>query len=90
MLRKYTQAKITENTTAEIMQVILLETLESYAPEIVVELRSDGVDDGELEDNVRRIEKWVEEWKRNGGGEAQSRDVEHEEDKEEEGDGMQA
>jgi adenylate kinase len=90
MLRKYTQAKITENTTAEIMQVILLETLESYAPEIVVELRSDGVDDGELEDNVRRIEKWVEEWKRNGGGEAQSRDVEQEEDKEEEGVGMQA
>jgi adenylate kinase len=89
MLRKYTQAKITENTTAEIMQVILLETLESYAPEIVVELRSDGVDDGELEDNVRRIEKWVEEWKRNGGGEAQSRDVEQEEDKEEEGVGMQ-
>ncbi len=47
--------------------MILSETLESYAPEIVVELKSDGAD-GELEENVARIERWVEEWKRNGGG----------------------
>ncbi len=50
------------------MQVVLAETLESYAPEIVVELQSDG-GEGELEENVRRIERWVEEWKKNGGGE---------------------
>ena len=64
MLRKYPSAKITENITAEIMMTCLTETKESYPEEIVVELRSDGSGgDKEVQDNVRRIEAWVEQWR---------------------------
>ena len=42
----------------------LTETKESYPEEIVVELRSDGSGgDKEVQDNVSRIEAWVEQWR---------------------------
>ncbi|WVR04015.1 hypothetical protein IAU60_001014 [Kwoniella sp. DSM 27419] len=60
--RNYPENKVTENLTAEIMQTCLSETRESYAPEIVVELTSEGRDDGEVEENVGRIAEWVTKW----------------------------
>jgi adenylate kinase len=48
------------------MMTCLLETRESYAEEIVVELTSDGsAGEGEVEENVRRITEWVTGWKEN-------------------------
>lgn len=39
------------------------ETRESYAEEIIVELKSDGSGgDNEVEDNVKRIEQWAAAW----------------------------
>lgn len=58
----YKPNKIQENVSAEIMEVIPAETRESYEPEIVVELRSDGVDDDEMDGNVKRIEEWCVNW----------------------------
>ena len=52
--------KIQENNEAEIMEVVLDEARSSYAPEIVVELKSEGTDD--LEANVARIVQWIEAW----------------------------
>ncbi|WVQ79162.1 hypothetical protein IAT38_001258 [Cryptococcus sp. DSM 104549] len=62
--RNYPEKKITENVTAEIMMTCVNETRESYAEEIVVELKSEGESDGEVEENVRRIAQWVENWKK--------------------------
>jgi adenylate kinase len=46
------------------MMTCLTETSESYADEIVVELKSDGSGgEAEVEDNVRRIAEWVEAWR---------------------------
>jgi len=64
MDRKYPPNKVTENITAEIMMTCLKETRESYPEEIVVELKSDGSGgDGEVDENVRRICDWVEQWR---------------------------
>ncbi|OWT35419.1 hypothetical protein AYX14_03554 [Cryptococcus neoformans] len=63
-VRNYPANKITENITAEIMMTCLNETRESYAEEIVVQLQSEGKDDGEVEENVRRIAQWAENWRR--------------------------
>lgn len=43
------------------MEVLLDEARQSYAEEIVVELRSDEADD--IEKNVGRIETWIKSWK---------------------------
>ncbi|CEP03388.1 Adenylate kinase isoenzyme 6 like protein [Plasmodiophora brassicae] len=56
--RRYAQNKISENIEAEIMQVVLDESRESFDPAIVHELRSDTVDD--LEANVTRIVSWLD------------------------------
>ncbi|CAG8635951.1 2620_t:CDS:2, partial [Ambispora gerdemannii] len=40
---------------------VLEEARESYAPEKVVELQSNSVDD--MDSNASRIEKWIEDWK---------------------------
>ena len=61
-ISNYKPNKIQENVSAEIMEVIPAETRESYEAEIVVELRSDGVDDGEMDENVKRIEEWCVNW----------------------------
>ena len=42
------------------MEVVLDEARSSYAPEIVVELKSEGVED--LESNVARIVEWTNAW----------------------------
>jgi len=60
--RGYPLKKIQENNEAEIMEVVLDEARSSYAPEIVVELKSEGTDD--LESNVSRIVQWIEAWQR--------------------------
>ncbi|KAH7122692.1 AAA domain-containing protein [Dendryphion nanum] len=65
--RGYSGKKLEENMDAEIMQVLLEEARESYAEEIVVELRSEEAAD--LEANVERVEKWVEGWRENRKGE---------------------
>lgn len=48
------------------METCLSETHEAYAPEIIVQLRSDGLEggEGEADENVRRIADWVEAWRR--------------------------
>ncbi|KAI0936202.1 hypothetical protein AcV5_004399 [Taiwanofungus camphoratus] len=63
--RGYPLKKIQENNEAEIMEVVLDEARSSYAPEIVVELRSEGTED--LESNVARIVQWIEAWRRDRG-----------------------
>ena len=63
--RNYNEGKLQENIDAEVMEVILDEARESYDEEIVVELKSEGVED--LEANVERIERWVEAWKKDHG-----------------------
>jgi adenylate kinase len=60
--RNYQLKKIQENNEAEIMQVVLDEAKSSYAPEIVVELRSEDM--GDLEENISRIVEWIKAWQR--------------------------
>ena len=43
------------------MEVIAQEARDSYEPEIVVELKSESIDD--LESNVARIVEWIHAWK---------------------------
>lgn len=45
----------------EIMQVVLETARESYAPEIVVELPSNTVED--MESNVDRVKQWLQAYK---------------------------
>ncbi|ORX59708.1 P-loop containing nucleoside triphosphate hydrolase protein [Hesseltinella vesiculosa] len=59
--RGYNKKKLDENMSCEIMQVVLDEARESYAPEIVVELQSNTVDD--MESNVDRVKQWLDAWK---------------------------
>jgi adenylate kinase len=59
--RGYADEKLQENLDSEIMQVLLEEAREAYDEEIVVELRSDALED--VEGNVERMEQWVESWK---------------------------
>ncbi|KAJ3087097.1 hypothetical protein HK102_011819 [Quaeritorhiza haematococci] len=56
--RNYPTIKIQENIECEIMQVVLEEARASYAQEIVVELKSETIDD--MEGNVERIQEWVD------------------------------
>ena len=42
------------------MEIIAQEARDSYEPEIVVELKSEGV--GDLESNVARIVEWINAW----------------------------
>ena len=60
--RKYSLKKITENNEAEIMEVVAQEARDSYEPEIVVELKSESVED--LGSNVARIVEWIQAWKK--------------------------
>jgi len=47
------------------MQTVLDDAKESYAEEIVVELKSETTED--LESNVERIITWVKAWQRDRG-----------------------
>lgn len=58
--RGYSEKKVSENVECEIMQVVLQEATESYAPEIVQALESRTVDD--MENNVARALAWMEHW----------------------------
>ena len=65
----YSLKKIQENNEAEIMQQVLEEARESYAKEIIVELKSETIED--MESNVERIIQWIGQWQKNqvrGGG----------------------
>ncbi|KAG1471392.1 hypothetical protein G6F56_002144 [Rhizopus delemar] len=61
--RGYNKRKIDENMECEIMQVVLETAHESYAPEIVVELQSNSIDD--IESNAERVKMWLDLWKEN-------------------------
>lgn len=63
--RGYAQKKLDENMDAEIMEVLLQEARDAYEEEIVVELRSEDAD--QVEENVQRIETWVQNWKKDHG-----------------------
>ncbi|KAG9001860.1 factor activating pos9, partial [Tulasnella sp. 427] len=63
--RGYSLKKIQENNESEIMQTVLDEARESYAEEIVVELKSETTED--MESNVERIVSWIENWRRDRG-----------------------
>lgn len=47
------------------MEVVLDEARSSYAPEIVIELKSETTED--LESNVERIVKWIKAWQQDQG-----------------------
>ncbi|KAG8942539.1 factor activating pos9 [Tulasnella sp. 424] len=63
--RGYSLKKIQENNESEIMQTVLDDAKDSYAEEIVVELRSNSTED--LENNVERIVSWIQNWRRDRG-----------------------
>ena len=65
--RNYPEIKLQENIDAEIMQVILEEARDSYDEEIVIELISESTED--MDNNVERIAKWLEDWKKNNSTE---------------------
>lgn len=47
------------------MEVVLEEARSSYPPEIVVELRSEGMED--LEANTARVVEWIYAWRKERG-----------------------
>jgi len=47
------------------MQVVLEEARTSYPAEIVVELKSESMED--LEANVKRIVEWIQAWRKDRG-----------------------
>ena len=67
LARGYSGAKLEENMDAEIMEVLLQEARDSYDEEIVVELQSDDAD--QVEQNIERLESWVEQWKKDHAAE---------------------
>lgn len=58
--RGYETKKITENVDAEIIQVCLDEAMESYPPELVLELSSNSVQD--MQSNVAKINSIISNW----------------------------
>jgi adenylate kinase len=59
--RGYGARKLDQNMDAEIMQVLLDEARGAFDEEVVVELKSNTMDD--LDANVERVALWVEQWK---------------------------
>ncbi|RLN60738.1 hypothetical protein BBJ28_00021449 [Nothophytophthora sp. Chile5] len=58
--RGYSDKKVSENVECEIMQVVLQEARESYAPEVVQELPSRTVED--MDSNIERVLTWLQHW----------------------------
>ena len=58
--RGYSEEKRNQNMECEIMQVLLEEAKESYAPEIVVELKNNTLE--EMDSNIQRIKQWYDSW----------------------------
>ncbi|KAK6434382.1 factor activating pos9, partial [Oleoguttula sp. CCFEE 5521] len=63
--RGYGEKKLQENMDCEIMEVLVQEARDAYDEEMIVELRSEEVED--VEKNVERIEGWIGEWKKEHG-----------------------
>ena len=63
--RGYSFAKVQENVTAEIMQVLLEEARDSYAETVVAELPSDSPED--MQANVDAIVAWTETYASTNG-----------------------
>ncbi|KAJ0396436.1 hypothetical protein ATCC90586_000379 [Pythium insidiosum] len=61
--RGYSEKKVQENVECEIMQVVLQEAMDSYAPEIVQHLESRTVED--MDSNIDRILQWMQHWVQN-------------------------
>jgi adenylate kinase len=59
--RGYGARKLEQNMDAEIMQVLLDEARGAFDEEVVVELKSNTMED--LDANVERVAQWVEQWK---------------------------
>ena len=60
MKRGYSENKRSQNMQCEIMQVVLDEAKDSYVQEIVVELKSNSIQD--MEQNVDRVVSWYQQW----------------------------
>lgn len=60
--RGYSGKKLEENMDAEIMEVLLQEARDAYDEQIVVELRSDQLED--VDSNIERLATWIENWKK--------------------------
>ena len=58
--RGYNPKKRSNNLECEIMQVVLEEAREAYAPEIVHEVQSNTLQD--MEANVARVVEWIKQW----------------------------
>jgi broad-specificity NMP kinase len=61
--RDYPEAKLQENLDAEIFGVLLEEAKEAFDEEIVVELKSETVED--VDENCERILQWIQTWREN-------------------------
>jgi adenylate kinase len=59
--RDYPEAKLQENLDSEIMDILLLEALEAFDNDIVVELPS--VTNIDRDTNVARIRAWIVQWR---------------------------
>lgn len=58
--RGYTESKLSNNIECEIFQVLLEEAKESYPEDRVVALRSDTVED--INVNIATLTEWVGNW----------------------------
>ena len=71
--RGYADKKLQENMDCEIMEVLLQEARDAYDEQMVVELRSEQMED--MDSNVDRIESWITQWKKDrgqGGGDVKA------------------
>ena len=59
--RAYAETKLQENIDAEIFGVLAEEAREAFDEEMVVELKSETVED--VDSNCERILHWIERWR---------------------------
>lgn len=78
--RNYPESKLQENIDSEIMDVLIEEARSAFDDEIVVELSSTSTD--EMESNITRILKWIEQWEKSSADRA---DIGSEDDKDQDG-----
>jgi broad-specificity NMP kinase len=65
--RNYPEAKLQENLDAEIFGVLLEEAKEAFDEEMVVDLKSETVED--VDQNCERILQWMQTWRESQRGE---------------------
>lgn len=61
IFRDYPEVKLQENLDAEIFGVLLEEAREAFDEEMVVELKSETVED--VDENCERILQWIQTWR---------------------------